>query len=193
MIDIDRLYFEWLLKHLDTEEEDSAIGLPKLCWVLFHLVFTRRVGLDENRAEGGLALRRRFLEDYGELHIPPRLTNPFLTEEQCSWLEMLVRLCEDLDFMYDGGVRGWFIELVTNAHLEAILWSSDEDISDQEADYVESVMNDINESRFDPNGVGGLFPLSKSGHPDQRRAEIWAQSSAYLGERLEGVLWTSTD
>lgn len=193
MIDIDRLYFEWLYQQLESDAEDQNIGLGKLCWVLFHISFVRRVGLDVNLAIDGLKLRRRFLEEYGEVPIEPTITNPFLLEDDCSWLEALLILSEKLDFLYDGGVRGRFIEMLSNAGLDPILLSWGDDPTDNEVYFVESIMSMINHSQFDPKGVGGLFPLVKSEHPDQRRVEIWSQQAAYFGEKLEGILWTSTN
>lgn len=192
MIDIDRLYFMWLLKRLESSEEDSALGLPKLCWLLFNIAFDRRVGLDINRARDGLALRRNFIDDYADADIHPTITNDFLLDEFCNWFEMLVALAEQIDYLYDGGTRARLIEMCHNAGFGGILLT-DGDHNDFEVRLVERVLDDINNSRFEPNGQGGLFPLTKPGHPDQRGVEIWAQVAAYFGERYEGVLWTSTN
>lgn len=174
------------------EEEPHKAGLAKLCWLLFHLPFTRRVGLDENRAYDGMALRGRFLYEYSELRIPARVSNPFVTDEVCNWLEMLVRLAEDLDYLYDCGVPQMFEEMVCNAGLQIVLWNDDE-VTPADEEYVEGVMEDINANRIGPNGDGGLFPLRGRDHLDQREVEIWSQSNAYFNEKLEGILWTSTD
>lgn len=192
MIDIDRLYFEWLLKRLESDVEDSALGLAKLCWLLYHMAFDRRVGLDVNRALDGLALRQQFVTDYEDADIEPSITNGLLLEDSCTWLEMLISLAEHIDYLYEGGVRGRFLEMCHNAGFGIVLLT-DGDHSEYEVRLVEGVLDNINNSRFEYNGSGGLFPLTKPGHPDQRGVEIWAQADAYFSERLEGVLWTSTN
>lgn len=192
MIDIDRLYFEWLLKRLESDVEDSALGLPKLCWIMYHMAFERRVGLDANRAENGLVLRQDFLSDWDELDISPSITNPFAVEDSCTWLEMLIRLAEDIDYLYEGGVRGRFIEMCRNMGFGLILLSEEEH-TDHDVNLVDTVLDNINHSHIQPNGEGGLFPLKKPGHLDQRGVEIWAQAAAYFSEKSEGELWTSTN
>lgn len=192
MIDIDRLYFEWLLKRLESDVEDSALGLAKLCWLFYHIAFDRRVGLDINRALDGLELRRQFAVDYEDADISPRVTNGLLVDDSCTWLEMLVALSIQIDYLYDGGVRERFLEICHNAGFSNILLADGEH-NEHEVIQVERTLDNINNSRFEFNGSGGLFPLTKPGHPDQREVEIWAQADAYFSERLEGVLWTSTN
>ena len=115
----------------------------------------------------------------------------------CSWLEMLVALAEALDYLYDGGVHERLVELITNMGLAKVLATkldrsglSPYDELDEEL--VELIVTRIDENRCDASGHGGLFPLDKLDHPDQRRVEIWEQHAAYFREKLEGVMWTST-
>lgn len=182
MIDVDRLYFEWLVKRLESDEEDSALGLEKLCWTIFHLPFRRRVGLDINRAINGRLLREEFLGDYAELNIEPELTNEFLDGWECSWLEMLIRLAEDLDDYYEGGPRFRFLEMCHNLELASVLMSPNEGWHEHR--HIEGIFARIDESCFDEYGRGGLFPLQNPGHSDQREVEIWNQASAYFVERI---------
>lgn len=187
--DVDTLYFKWLVGRMEAPTE--AIG--RLCWMLHYNVFTRRVGRDFNREGQGLDLRQRFLQDYLDVNIDPRKI-ALLLEEECSWLEMLIALSEALDFLYDGGVQERFLELIDNLGLTQILSSPKDGRYDElDQELVDSATNRVDYNMFDENGHGGLFPLQKDNHPDQREVEIWKQQAAYFSEKLEGVLWTSTN
>lgn len=157
--------------------------------------FRRRVGNDVNRAVAGEELRRYFLRDYDDARIAPSLSNDLLAEE-CSWFEMLVALSTQLDYLYEGGIRQRFLELVSNLGLRKILatrldaqGTSPYDEVDQEL--VDMATGRVDESIFDINGHGGLFPLRTRDHRDQREVEIWSQQAMYFRERLEGEMWTS--
>lgn len=187
--DVDDLYFRWLMGRLEHPTE----SLAKLSWMLHRNTFTRSVGNDVNRALDGVRLRQQFLSDFSDANIDPRTTN-ILMEDSCSWLEMLIALCEALDFIYDGGVQGRLLELIENLGLTKILKSpKDGRYDDIDQDLVDATTIRVDHNLFDANGHGGLFPLYKSNHPDQRGVEIWYQQAAYFIEKLEGVLWTSTN
>lgn len=191
MIDLDVLYFKWLLSCLGPDVADEVVYVADL---LHNCPFLRRVGRDLNRAEDGANLRKEFFEEFADSDLDHRLTDEILMKE-CTWFEMLVALARHLDFLYEGGVEGRFIELVRNMGLQAQLqWIPRRTRAVREYDqrFVDAATNDIDNNRFDRNGVGGLFPLRRRNHPDQRKEEIWDQHAAYFRERLEGVLWTST-
>lgn len=193
MIELDELYFKWLMEHFD----HASPALIRLCALLDEREFRRRVGNDINRAVDGVNLRKRFVEDFEELDFSPNVTNEFFGRP-CTWLEMLMALAEQLDFLYDGGVREQFMELVSNMGLFKVLFSSSKDPRkaelydelDREAVCIATDRVDFNE--FDRLGVGGLFPLTQDHGVDQREVEIWEQHAAYYIEKLEGVEWTST-
>lgn len=191
MIDVDALYFKWLLKHID----DSII-FERFCWMLHRNVFTRRVGNDVNRAVDGINLRVRFLDDLSEANIDPRLSNELMSQE-CSWFEMLVALANALDYLYEGGTRDWFVELINNMGLIQALNTPDislvNDYNEVDQRAVDNATVTVDKSLFTAHGRGGLFPLQTNNHPDQREVEIWEQHAAYVSERLEGVMWTSTN
>lgn len=187
MLDIDRLYFDWLMARFTR----SFAGLRRVCGMLHENGFQRRVGNDVNRAVDGEALRRLFLDDYHEADIDPRITNDFLAGP-CSWFEMLMALSEGLDYLYDGGVQEHFLELINNLGLRPVYSRIDERYDEIDQDLVDAACNRVDFNLFDPDGRGGLFPLTKQDHPNQREVEIWDQHAAYFRERLEGILWTST-
>lgn len=192
MIEIADLYFRWLMDRVD---EDKSPAFERLCWMLDQNVFQRRVGNDENRASNGLRLRSSFLNDFEEAEIAPHVANDFL-EGECTWLEMLIALAEALDFLYEGGVKERFLEMISNLGLLQILFTPS-DAFKQEAydevdqDYIDAATNRVDYNRFSEKGDGGLFPLLGDDHPDQREVEIWDQAGAYFIENLEGVMWTS--
>lgn len=190
VIDVEGLYFEWLLTSL---HPDGVVeGVANAAHLLHNCEFHRRVGNDINRAADGANLRKEFLVEYEEIDVGPNVTNDFLMQE-CSWFEMLVALSRHLDYLYEGGVEGRFIELITNLHLDSLLAFSNGDGRNIDQLLVDRATSKVDDSQFDRDGHGGLFPLTKAGHPDQRRVEIWDQHAAYFRERLEGVLWTSTN
>lgn len=189
MNEIDDLYFNWLISQF----EEPTISLVRLSAMLHRHPFLRRVGNDINRASDGKALRLLFIDNVG---VNPDYRESLLHGE-CTWLEMLVALAEQLDFLYDGGLKNRFLEMIDNLGLAVVLESAVDDDGYSEYDevdvkHVDRIVSIVNENRIDRSGRGGLFPLSKSGHPDQREVEIWDQQAAYISERLEGIAWTST-
>lgn len=188
IVEIDRLYFRWLMSRF----EAPTPGLERVCGMLHENVFQRRVGNDMNRAADGEALRFIFLDDYQEADIDPRITNDFLAGA-CSWFEMLLALAESLDYLYDGGAQGRFLELIENLGIRRVTERVAVRYDKIDQEFIDSACNRVDFNLFDPDGRGGLFPLRKQNHPNQRGVEIWDQHAAYFVERLEGDLWTSTD
>lgn len=193
MINIDELYFDWLMDKLG----DTTPQFERMCWIVHQQTFTRRIGNDVNRATDGINLRKACIRDYEEHNMAPSITNNLLRQE-CSWLEMLIALADGLDYLYDGGIKERFLELITNLGLLKVIFSvirkdgtSRYDTVDQML--VESVTRRVNNNQIAANGAGGLFPLKKTPPEDQREVEIWQQHAAYFNELLEGVLWTSTN
>jgi len=185
--DVDTLYFRWLMELLGHPTK----SLERLSWMLHRNTFTRSVGRDPNRAIDGIYLRQRFLSDFSDANIDPRISN-LLMEDECSWLEMLVALSEALDFLYDGGIQERMLELIDNLGLTKVLTSPKDGRYDElDQELVDLSTTRVDNNLFNANGHGGLFPLSKPGHPDQREVEIWDQHAYYFNEKLEGVVWTS--
>lgn len=189
MIDIEELYFEWLLTRLEPDGVTEEVAY--VCGLLHNCTFTRRVGRDINRAVDGANLRKSFVTQFEDADIDPRVTNSLMMME-CTWLEMLVALSTRLDFLYEGGVEGRFTELITNLGLDSLIRYSHIHNLAENQHLVDTVTSNVDNNHFDRDGRGGLFPLTKSGHPDQREVEIWDQHASYFREKLEGVLWTST-
>lgn len=192
MVDLDELYYEWLLTCLD--ENGVREGVAHLALLLHNCDFLRRVGHDINRAVDGANLRLEFMSQFADADFDPHVTNDLMMQE-CTWLEMLVALARQLDYLYEGGVENRFLEMVENMQLGPVMeFNPVRSRITREFDQqlVDTVTSGIDNDQFDQDGHGGLFPLRKTGHPDQREVEIWDQAAAYFRERLEGVLWTST-
>jgi hypothetical protein len=192
MVELEDLYFEWLLTRLNPDGVRE--GVAYLCGLLHNCEFERRVGNDSNRADDGINLRWSFLEQFSDADFGSNVTNA-LMDQDCSWFEMLVALAEALDYLYEGGVEGRFLELVENMGLGPLIEfkpNRSEMMGEYDQRLVDVATSNVDKNKFDRDGRGGLFPLKKAGHPDQREVEIWDQHAAYFRERLEGVLWTST-
>lgn len=184
VIDLEDLYFEWLLGCLDPDGVTE--GLAYLCGLLHNCEFHRRVGNDINRAIDGADLRKEFFMSFESSEFDPHITNDLALQE-CSWLEMLIALSRRLDFLYDGGVEGRFVELITNLRLDDLAYHDPHrTLAQMKRDQreVDIATADFDANRFLINGVGGLFPLRSREHQDQRKIEIWDQAGSYFNERL---------
>lgn len=192
MIDVDKLYFKWLLDRLDAD----SVQLERACFLLHGIPFNRRVGNDKNRASYGVNLRSWFFEEFAEAEIDPHVSNDLMARE-CSWFEMLSAFAESLDYLYEGGVPERLEEMLRNMGLGDVLDISEEMVERGIYDHIDErrvieAVERVTHNQFDSDGHGGLFPLTKNDHPDQRGVEIWEQQAAYFRERLEGVMWTSS-
>lgn len=183
MIRLEDLYFEWLLSCVSDEAVSEEVA--KVSGLLHSCFFRRDVGRDINRAIDGANLRKEFFDLYAVAEFDEQEV-AYILDKECSWLEMLVALCRHLDFLYEGGVLGQYLELLHNMGLDPSSKYS------HQLRYVKTTTNNININRIDRDGRGGIFPLTTSHHSDQREVEIWEQHAAYFREKLEGVQWTST-
>lgn len=124
---------------------------------------------DDNRVEDGRDLRVEFINDTQFYNI----TDEWM-EMGCSMLEMLIALSRRLSFVSSGEPRAWFWHLLKNIQLDTI--TDDGSYSEKN---VEDILNTVIYRTYEPNGVGGLFPL-KNAQDDQTKVEIWYQLAAYL-------------
>ncbi len=192
MIPLEDLYFEWLLTKLDPDGVTE--GVAHICGLLHNSLFRRRVGNDINRAVDGADLRKDFLNQYKDATFTRSAVDD-LMDAECSWLEMLIALATHLDYIYEGGVQGRFIELLNNMRLGQLAsYAPMRSTASKEFDQrlVDTATSAIDRNRFTKTGHGALFPLRKRGHQDQREVEIWEQAAAYFREIYEGAMWTST-
>lgn len=183
---VDDLYLDWLIARL----ESPTPGLVQVCEMLHRESFNRRVGRDLNRADAGKELRQIYINDYHDANVDFTRTNEFFGRP-CSWLEMLLALCEEIDYIYDTGVQNHLVEVLSNLGLEKVIFEYDPRYSQVDEEFVLASIHRVDSNMIGPNGHGGLYPLHKDWHTDQRDVEIWDQHAAYFNEKLEGELWTS--
>lgn len=175
---LDGAYLEWLYGQVGIVQNRNP---ERSHWNLLRQLYVTQfqwfVPNDDNRAEDGKALRERFLEQTGyPLDDPFRLW----VNLECSMLEMLIALAQQVAFESGRSPAEWFWRLLHNLELDR--YSDDiYEISIQED--VEEKLSNLNDRLYDQSGTGGLFPL-RDAHQDQRKVELWYQMQAYL---LEGL------
>lgn len=137
-------------------------GYVKLLTQLHNTVYIYSVPLDRSRLEDGLYLRRGLWS---------------VDDRPCSVLEMLVGLSQRMN-AYLGNINDdvsgkLFWEFLENLGLTKY---TDEHYSIQNVGLV--LARWLNR-RFEPNGIGGIFPLEHT-ERDQREVEIWSQMHEYM-------------
>lgn len=166
--DLTNDYFEWLVDLVRGVSPYRENSYRKLLMHLHDIEFTFSIPRDENRAEDGVCLRRRFSERYSDY-----ITGP------CSVLEMMVALairCEE-SIMDDPNIGDrtsqWFWGMIANLGLNAM----------NDVRYDRRAVNDAIETflnrKYEPDGRGGLFRIRNCDY-DLRVVEIWYQLCWYL-------------
>jgi hypothetical protein len=170
---INNDYFEWLCEQIDSKRFSKFVSYDKLLAHLHNIEFTWRVLMDENRADDGIQLRRRFSLYNGDATLSDYITGP------CSVLEMMAALairCEEstMDDTQMGDRTGqWFWGMVHNLGLTPMTNSN------FDKRFVDDVIARFLNREYEPNGRGGLFTV-KNRNDDLRTVEIWRQLSWYL-------------
>ena len=171
---INHEYFDWLCEQVDSGRFAKGVSYNKLLAHLHNIEFTWFIPYDDNRADDGIQLRRRYAIFRDDMSLTRYLKGP------CSVLEMMVALakrCEE-DIMDDaemGNRRGqWFWGMIHNLELTPMTDSK------FNVDYVDNVIARLLNREYEPDGRGGLFTV-KHCDTDMRTVEIWRQLSWYLG------------
>lgn len=161
-------YFDWIYDLVGGIRDSKYTSYFKLLKHLHNTEFVYSIPMDENRAEDGVDLRRRFSDSYFEL-----LDGP------CSVLEMMVALairCEEtiMDDTTMGDRTGqWFWGMINNLGLGGM---TDANYNRREVEYC--IIRFLNRD-YAPDGKGGLFRVRHC-EVDLRDAEIWYQLCWYL-------------
>lgn len=167
-------YFEWLCELVNAKRFSRRTSYRKLLVHLHNIEFTWFIPKDDNRADDGIKLRRRFALIQNDEELADYIHGP------CSVLEMMVALalrCEEniMDDAALGERTGqWFWGMIVNLDLSSM---SD---SKFDRDYVDDVIARLLNREYEPNGKGGLFTVKHCDY-DLRTVEIWRQLSWYLG------------
>lgn len=166
-------YFEWMYDFVCEGRFSDSITYKRLFSFLHNTTFVYFVPYDENRAEDGIDLRRRYCYTNDCEHFRRYLDGP------CSVLEMMLALairCEER-IMSDPGkgdrTAQWFWSMIGSLGLGSMTdYNFDED-------YVETVVEKFLDRDYKPDGRGSLFTI-KQWNRDARTVEIWHQLLAYL-------------
>ena len=167
-------YFEWLCELIDVRRFSKRISYRKLLMHLHDIEFTWFIPYDDNRADDGIKLRRRFALVREDASLSDYILGP------CSVLEMMVALairCEEtiMDDTQMGNRTGqWFWGMVNNLGLSPMTDSK------FDRSFVDDVIARLLNREYEPDGRGGLFTVRHCSH-DLRTVEIWRQLSWYLG------------
>jgi hypothetical protein len=165
-------YFEWMCDAIDLQRFSKQVTYRKLLAHLHNIEFVWSIPMDDNRADDGVQLRRRFALSCDDAGLADYILGP------CSVLEMMVALairCES--FMDDAAVGDragqWFWGMIHNLGLSNMI-DSKFDIN-----FVDNVIWRFLNRDYEPDGRGGLFTV-KHYPQDMRTVEIWWQLSWYL-------------
>jgi hypothetical protein len=167
-------YFEWLCELIDSKRFSKHVSYRKLLMHLHNIEFTWLIPLDDNRADDGVQLRRKYALYRDDLRIRRYLTGP------CSVLEMMIALavrCEEciMDNEQMGNRAGqWFWGMIHNLGLSPM------NDSKFDVDFVDNAIARLLNREYEPDGRGGLFTV-RNCERDMRTVEIWCQLSWYLG------------
>lgn len=177
MIFADRVndeYFDWLCEIIDSKRFSKQVSYRKLLMRLHDIEFTWFIPHDDNRADDGIQLRRRFALVRDDMSLSNYIQGP------CSVLEMMVALairCEEtiMDDALMGNRTGqWFWGMIHNLGLTPMTNSK------FDRKFVDDVIARLLNRDYEPDGTGGLFTVRRCSH-DLRTVEIWCQLSWYLG------------
>jgi hypothetical protein len=167
-------YFDWLCGLIGVDRFAKQVSYHKLLTHLHNIEFTWFIPNDDNRADDGIQLRRRFALMRDDLGLQRYLGGP------CSVLEMMVGLalrCEE--WVTDDAQLGertgqWFWGMIRNLGLNTMRDSK------FDREFVDDTIARLLNREYEPDGRGGLFTVMHCDY-DLRTVEIWVQLHWYLG------------
>lgn len=169
-------YFDWLYEYVCKGRAHKDISYRKLFIFLHSVEFTFFIDFDDNRADDGINLRRRFARTKPEEDYNVILS---ILDSPCSVLEMMIALsirCEE-DIMddprYGDRTKQWFWSMLKTLGLNMMT----DDIFDRHD--VEIIIQRFLDREYERNGRGGLFYIPEC-DKDLRKVEIWTQLCWYL-------------
>jgi hypothetical protein len=172
---LDESYLVWLYSQVgEVKNRNRSKTYWKLLRLLYMKEFTWSIDKDENRAQDGKDLRRKFLQQTDTV-----VDEPGWMDLPCSVLEMLIALSWRLAWDGGGELQEWFWIMIDNLDLIECT-----DARPPNKNVVDVIFDRVIYRRYADDGEGGLFPLR---HPDQnqRDVEILYQAQAYLLENME--------
>ena len=167
-------YFDWLCEVVDSKRFSKHVSYRKLLMHLHSIEFTWFIPYDDNRADDGIMLRRKYALAHHDEELSDYISGP------CSVLEMMAALairCEESimdDTLFGNRTGQWFWGMILNLGLSPM------NDSNFDAEFVDDVIARFLNREYEPDGKGGLFTIKNCDH-DLRTVEIWRQLSWYLG------------
>lgn len=168
----DETYLEWLYDQVLVRTR-QGVTYWKLLGQLHKIEFRWFVPNDGNRAEDGKDLRKEWLDSIGDWE-----PGAGWLDLESSFLEILVVLARRMEFDAGETPQHWFWHL-----LENLEFNNYHDGSGYSRQAVARRVRIVMDRLYEPNGVGGLFPLREPSK-DQREVELWYQMSEYLLQDL---------
>lgn len=173
-------YFEWLCDLIDSKRFSKHVSYRKLLMHLHSIEFTWFIPHDDNRADDGVQLRRRYALARDDMTLSNYIHGP------CSVLEMMVALALRCETIMDDALMGnrtgqWFWGMIHNLGLTPMT------NSEFDKKYVDNVIARLLNREYEPDGRGGLFTV-KHCNRDMRTVEIWYQLSWYLDWYLDSTM-----
>ena len=157
-------YLTWLESLVDDGDHSTLIRY------LHGQTFRWQFTLDENRAAGGINLRRTFSYE-NSIDIYDIGTGP------CSILEMLIGLADRMTELIPGDIFYCFGLLLNNLNLTQF---DDNHFDERRVNYI---LNTWLDREYNSKGEGSLFPL-KHYEGDCRNLDIWGQMNAWIAENF---------
>lgn len=176
---VEERYFAWLCQHLgigwDNEPPTTLVVVAqKLHEIPF--AWMPYLPMDANRAEDGLELRRTFGREEGL-----NFSESSFWDVGASVLEVFAALADRASLQNNWPVEEWFLRFLENLGIINRLSIAGTRTFDL---YLQNTIQTWMLRQYEPNGVGGLFPLQNP-YYDQRTVEIWSQMGAYIIEEME--------
>lgn len=167
-------YYMWLLSKVD-DGRGVCEKYERLLDYLFSTSYEYAFKLDSNRAASGLNQRSIYALQAG-LYLDD------VHYGECTVLEMLIGLSEDLAFNTQTTSHEWFWLFVFNLGLAM------QDNERYDENYIYKRLRTWMDHEYSENGEGSLFPL-KNPKSNCRNMEVWDQMNAYLVENYPIGNW----
>jgi len=167
-------YFEWLVNQIDDGEHEDFLPVLSFLW---KKEFRWHNALDRGRAADGIKLREEYADEY-DIYWDEEVE-----EEPCSVLEMLIRLCLDIENNVTG-VPGeerpdiWFWEFLENLGIDERCTGRGYDKG-----YLDHCIDTWLRGNISTNGKHSPFPIHRRG-VNQKHKDMWMQAMAYVNERM---------
>lgn len=155
-------YYLWL----DSLVNDG--NHERLIRYLYEQPYRWQFTLDENRAAGGINLRRNYAYNNG-------IDFRDVGNGPCSILEMLIALADRMVDILTMEIRDWFWDLIRNLGLKQF---DDYRFDERRVTYI---LNGWLDRNYDSMGNGSLFPL-RNYNGDVRTLDILSQMNIWINE-----------